>query len=80
MFKKPVLIHFMTALMLISTFGYMVSNSYENQLVSNVLSPIATLLSGLLISLTLKNSKIVGKSWFFLACMAFFGEYRTLYG
>lgn len=72
MVKKPGIIHFVMILMMISTLGYVISNSYENQWISNILSPIATLMSGVLISMTLKNSKIVGKSWLFLASMAFF--------
>lgn len=58
MVKKPGIIHFVMILMMISTLGYVISNSYENQWISNILSPIATLMSGVLISMTLKTQKL----------------------
>ena len=72
MLKKSWMIHVLMCLMMISTTVYVISNSLANQWLSNILSPIATLISGLLISMTMKNSRVIGKSWLFLAIMAFF--------
>ena len=55
-----------------STAAYVVSNIIANDLISNILSPVAALSSGIMVFVTLKAKGFLKSSWFLIGAVGIF--------